>query len=80
MSSLLIPGIGLQNALIVLTVANAMGLICTVIFVPESKGMSLEDFEGEVRLVIITADFELIAFFADQERRLTRLSYISTAV
>eukprot|EP00243_Klebsormidium_subtile_P008282 TRINITY_DN387_c0_g2_i1.p2 TRINITY_DN387_c0_g2~~TRINITY_DN387_c0_g2_i1.p2 ORF type:complete len:144 (+),score=45.04 TRINITY_DN387_c0_g2_i1:2-433(+) len=40
-------GIGLQNALIVLTVANFMGLICTIIFVPESKGMSLEDFEGE---------------------------------
>jgi PHS family inorganic phosphate transporter-like MFS transporter len=43
-------GIGLQNALIVLTVANAMGLICTIFFVPESKGMSLEDFEGEAEV------------------------------
>jgi PHS family inorganic phosphate transporter-like MFS transporter len=42
-------GIGLQNALIVLTVANAMGLIMTIFFVPESKGMSLEEFEGEAQ-------------------------------
>jgi hypothetical protein len=25
-----------------------MGLIMTIFFVPESKGMSLEEFEGEV--------------------------------
>jgi hypothetical protein len=42
------PGIGLQNALVILTVANGLGLLCTIFFVPESKGRSLEDYETQV--------------------------------
>lgn len=39
------PGIGLQLALAILTIANGLGLICTIFFVPETKGRSLEEFE-----------------------------------
>nr|UXE41667.1 AMF-inducible phosphate transporter Pht1;6 [Pteris vittata] len=40
-------GIGVQNALIMLAVVNALGLFCTYFFVPETKGQSLEDLSGE---------------------------------
>ncbi|GAQ78613.1 phosphate transporter [Klebsormidium nitens] len=39
------PGIGLQLTLAILTIANGLGLICTIFFVPETKGRSLEEFE-----------------------------------
>lgn len=40
------PGIGIQNSLVVLTVTNLLGLLCTFL-VPETKGKSLEELSGE---------------------------------
>ncbi|KAL2921365.1 putative inorganic phosphate transporter 1-3 [Bienertia sinuspersici] len=40
-------GIGKKNSLIVLGVINFLGMVCTL-FVPESKGKSLEELAGEI--------------------------------
>ncbi|MCO5561904.1 hypothetical protein L7F22_015529 [Adiantum nelumboides] len=40
-------GIGIQKSLLVLSVVNLLGLLCTYFFVPETKGQSLEDLSGE---------------------------------
>jgi PHS family inorganic phosphate transporter-like MFS transporter len=42
-------GIGKKNSLIVLGVINFLGMVCTL-FVPESKGKSLEELAGEVEV------------------------------
>ncbi|XP_057531093.1 probable inorganic phosphate transporter 1-3 [Amaranthus tricolor] len=42
-------GIGKKNSLIVLGVINFIGMVCTL-FVPESKGKSLEELAGEVEV------------------------------
>ncbi|KAF0889933.1 hypothetical protein E2562_034331 [Oryza meyeriana var. granulata] len=41
------PGIGVRNALFVLAGCNLLGLLMTWLFVPESKGKSLEEMSGE---------------------------------
>lgn len=41
------PGVGMQNALIILGVANFLRLVCTLL-VPETKGKSLEELSGEI--------------------------------
>lgn len=40
------PGVGVQNALIILGVANFLRLMCTLL-VPEIKGKSLEELSCE---------------------------------
>eukprot|EP00246_Nothoceros_aenigmaticus_P002113 TRINITY_DN1289_c0_g1_i1.p1 TRINITY_DN1289_c0_g1~~TRINITY_DN1289_c0_g1_i1.p1 ORF type:complete len:559 (+),score=72.83 TRINITY_DN1289_c0_g1_i1:276-1952(+) len=40
-------GIGIKNSLLILAITNALGFICTLVFIPETKNRSLEDISGE---------------------------------